>query len=207
MEKKNYKILLSLIFWLLITHHFLGSEAQAKAHFTEVGEKSLEEKISEFWMGVYMEGIKVGYSQSQEFSLLKQGQRYKKSFDESWMRISRLGGNPVEITAIQENLYDVNGRPIETLIRTKMSESETVIKAEINPDKVLFKAGDKIVKELAYEEKFHLGVPLKKIIKEGGLKQGKKYDFKILDSSHFRKKDEFVACENRIKIYNSSYCR
>lgn len=165
MEKKNYKILLSLIFWLLITYHFLGSEAQAKAHFSKLGEKSLEEKISEFWMGVYMEGIKVGYSHSQEFSLSKQGQRYKKSFDESWMRVSRLGGNPVEIKTIQDTLYDVNNKPLEIMIRTKMSEKETVIKAEVNPDKVLFKIGDKVVKELAYEERFYLGVPLEEIIK------------------------------------------
>jgi hypothetical protein len=140
-----------------------------------------EEKTSESWMGVYMNGIKVGYSFSQEFSLIKNGKKYRRDYNESWMKVSRLGGNPVEIITVQESLYDEKGRPLETLVRMKMSESEILIKAEITPDKIMFKSEDKIIKELPYEEKFYLGTPVNKIIEEEGLKPGKIYTFKILD--------------------------
>jgi len=153
-----------------------------------------EEKNSESWMGVYMNGIKVGYSFSQEFSLVKNGKKYRRDYNESWMKVSRLGGNPVEIITIQESSYDEQGRPLETLMRIKMSESETLIKAEISPDKIIFKSEDKIIKELPYEEKFYLGTPVKKVIEEGGLKPGKKYTFKILDLT------TYSLIDNRFKI-------
>ncbi len=140
-----------------------------------------QEKISESWMGVYMERIKVGYSVTQEFSLMRNGQRTRKILDKLWMRVSRLGGNPVELSTTQESLYDADGRPLESVLRTRMSESETVIKAEIGQDKIIFKSGDKIIKEFAYEEEVYFGTPIEKIIEENGLKSGHKYTFKILD--------------------------
>lgn len=132
-------------------------------------------------MGVYMNGIKVGYSLNQEFSLIKNGIKYRKEYDKSWMKISRLGGNTIELTTTQESLYDEKGNPLECVLRTKMSETETVMKAEIAQGKIKFLIGDEVIKELPCEEEFYLEIPIQKIIEQEGLIPGKKYSFKILD--------------------------
>jgi len=97
------------------------------------------------------------------------------------MRVSRLGGNPVEISTIQDSLYDAERNPVETTIRTKLSQNETVIKAEVKPDRIVFYVEDKITKELPYSEEFDFGVPLDKIIETDGLSAGMDYTFKILE--------------------------
>lgn len=138
-------------------------------------------EISETWMGVYMQGVKIGYSHSKEFNLIKDGKTFQKSIQESWMRVSRLGGNPVEISTTQDSLYDAEKNPVETTIRTKLSQNETIIKAEVKPDRIIFYVGDKITKELPYSEKFDFGVPLAKIIENDGLSAGMEYTFNILE--------------------------
>lgn len=160
---------------------FPDIEIHARSFSGNNDQESLSERISESWMGLYIKGIKVGYSHSQEFTFFKKGHKYRKITHESWMRVSRLGGNPVEIQTIEESLYDQNDSPLQALIRTKMSESESVIKASIYPDKIVFQSADKRIKELACQEKFFLEIPLKRIIKEEGLKEGTEYEFKILD--------------------------
>jgi hypothetical protein len=177
------RFLLSLALWIFFITLFFEVALRAEA-FSDRGIDSgsvKEEKTAEIWMGMYMNGIKVGYSYSQEFSLHREGKKYKRDYSESWMKVSRLGGNPVEIITIQESLYDEQGRPIETLMRLKMSESEMHLKAEITPDKIIFRSGGKIIKELPYEEKFYLGTPLEEIVEEEGLRPQKKYNFKVLD--------------------------
>lgn len=140
------------------------------------------EKItSESWMGIYMEGVKVGYSHEKESVFSKEGEKFTKSMSDSWMRVSRLGGGPVEIVSAQESLYRGGDIPVETVIRTRMSESEIVISAEIFEDKISFKMGEKLVKELSYSEKFYLGIPIKKIISEKGLKPERMFTYRILD--------------------------
>jgi hypothetical protein len=147
----------------------------------EALSSSEEKQTAESWMGIYMKGIKIGYSHNQEFSLKKNGESYKRESSESLMKVSRLGGKPVEIFSIQESLFDESGRPLETLLRIKMSGSETVLKAEIGPEKVAFKSQDKIIKELTYKEEIYLGVPLEKIIEKGGLRTGPKERYRVLD--------------------------
>jgi len=137
--------------------------------------------FKETWMGVYMEGVKVGYSHSREFDIIQDGKTYTKSVQESFMKVSRLGSDPVQISTAQDSLYDAEGNPVETTIRTKLSQTETVIRAEVKPGKIVFFSGDKISKELPYTEKFEFGVPLDKIIKKDGLNPGRKYTFKILE--------------------------
>lgn len=181
MKLKIHKLLLIFTLCVFLVYPFLGIKAEVILEKVIQSEKAREEKTSESWMGVYMNGIKVGYSQSQEFSLIRNGKKYKKDFSESWMKVSRLGGNPVEVATSQESLYDEHGRPLECLIRMKMSESENVMKVEIAPDKIVFKSQGKVMKELPYEGEFYLVAPLERIIKEGGLKPGNKYIFKILD--------------------------
>jgi len=139
------------------------------------------ETVSEIWMSVYMQGVKIGYSHSQAWELIKNGLSFKRNIQKSWMRVSRLGGNPVEISTEQDSLYDAERNPLETTIRTKMSQSETVIKVEVKPDKIVFLSGDKVTKELPYTEKFDFGVPLDEIIEKDGLSAGRDYTFKILE--------------------------
>jgi hypothetical protein len=158
-----------------------------------------EKNLSEYWMGLYMEGVKVGYSHALETSFSCQGESFIKSINGSWMRVSRLGGAPVEIVSSQESVYKADETPIETVVRTKMSEGEIVLQAEIQKDKILFKSGEKLIKELPYKEKFYLGIPIKEIIEGGDLKPGKKFTFPILDPLSYAIKDstfEVVAEED-----------
>ncbi|MDH5466555.1 MAG: transglutaminase-like domain-containing protein [Candidatus Aminicenantes bacterium] len=193
MKLKPKKVLSPFFLYLFFIFAFFGTVVQpeiglACASRVNPGilpllenQESGQEKTSESWMGVYMNGIKVGYSLNQEFSLIKNGRRHRKEYDKSWMQISRLGGTPVELTTIQESLYDEKGKPLECVLRTKMSETETVMKAEIGQNKIIFQIGDKVIKELPYEEEFYLEIPVRQIIEQEGLKPGKKYSFKILD--------------------------
>jgi hypothetical protein len=137
--------------------------------------------VKEIWMGVYMEGVKVGYSHSREFDVVQNGKTYTKSIQESFLKVTRLGSDPVEISTAQDSLYDAEGNPVETIIRTKLSQTETVIRAEVKPERIVFFSGDKLSKELPYSEKFEFGVPLDKIIEEHGLNPGREYTFKILE--------------------------
>ncbi|MCK4495001.1 MAG: hypothetical protein KAU91_01520, partial [Candidatus Aminicenantes bacterium] len=190
--EKTLKLALFLFLSLFLILPFLGNDPRAEIHSVNSEENLIksdpffvvgieeQEKDSESWMGIYMGGIKVGYSCSKEMFLLKNGKRFKKNTSESWMKVSRLGGNPIEIRTMQEALYDAKGKPLEIQVSTKMSESETVMKAEVRPDKIVFKSGEKIIKELPYEEDFFFGIPVEKIIEEG-LSPGKGFDFKILD--------------------------
>jgi len=191
-KKESRKFWYSFFFCAFLICPFSGwnteSKAQPSPFNTQIetilipeNQPSRQEKICESWMGIYMEGIKVGYSVNQEFSLVKNGKKYKKELDELRMRVSRLGGNPVELSTIQESFYDAHGKPLESILRTKMSESETIIKAEIDRDKIIFKSGDKVIKELPVEGKFYFGIPVRKIIEENGLQPGHKYTCKILD--------------------------
>jgi transglutaminase-like putative cysteine protease len=180
---KILRIVIASALFIFLGGPFLGNEIKADVHpeksFKASGEG--EGKTSESWMGIYMNGIKIGYSHSQELALTKNGMTYRKEINETRMKVSRLGGNPVEMVSVQESLYDKRGKPLECILRMKMSESETVLKAEIAEDKILFKSEDKLIKELPYEEEFYLETPLEKIIAENGLKPGQKLNFKILN--------------------------
>ena len=183
MRGKKIKIFLILIFCSLLMGFLAEFRIQAKNNrlkFIDItGQK--EKRISESWMGLYMNGIKVGYNHNQAVSFIENRKERRKDYNESWMKVSRLGGNPVEIKNVQETLYDDEGKPLNVVIRTKMSESETVIKVDVDKGKILFRMGEKIVKELPYIEEFFIDVPLERIIKEGGLRPGRKYTFKILN--------------------------
>ena len=197
MKMKIQKLFMFFFLWIFLVFPFLGNKVKSAVQSSKIIPKSGnvfsssesskfgEEKISESWMGVYMGGIKVGYSHNEEFPLIINGKKLKKSLSESWMKVARLGGNSIEIATVQESIYDEQGKPLECIIRIKMSESETVTRAEIGPDKILFKSGGKIIKELPYEDEFYLEVPVEKIIEEEGLKPGNKYNFKILDFTSY----------------------
>jgi hypothetical protein len=162
-------------------------------------EPQKEKTLSEHWMGIYMEGVKVGYSHSQETVFSEQGEKYTRFLSESWTRISRLGGAPIEIKTVQESLFKEDGTPVETVVRTKMSESEIVIKAKVRKDKIVFSSGEKEIKEIPYSERFYLGIPLKEIIEKGNLKPKRKFSFPILDLLSYAIRDstfEVIAEED-----------
>jgi hypothetical protein len=149
-----------------------------------------EKKISaEHWMGIYMEGIKVGYSHEIVTTFFSQGEKFTESLNESLMKVSRLGGAPVEIISAQESLFREDEIPLKTTIRTQMSETELVIQAEIGEDKILFKTGGKTIREFPYKERFYLGIPIRKIIEDGDLKPGKRLGFPILDPLSYSLKE------------------
>lgn len=180
-----------LIFWIWFSFFVARVKADVLpdliSSFESIGlcfrgeSKSGQERISESWMGVYMNGIKIGYSHNLEFSLKRNGKEYRKDIDELKMRVSRLGGNPVELLTVQESVTDEDYRPLECVLRIKMSDRETVLKAEVVSGKILFQSGDRIIKELPVEKEFFLSTPLKKIIKSRGLKPGEKHSFNLLD--------------------------
>jgi len=168
--------------WLLLSL-FLGFSFNP-------GEEPQEKKLlSEYWMGIYMEGVKVGYNHTQEISFFNRGEKYTRFLSESWTRTSRLGGAPVEIKAAQESVYNKQESPVATELRTQMAESEIVIRAEIFENKIVFRSGEKFIKEIPYSEKFYLGIPLKKIIREGNLESDRKFTFPILDPISFAIKE------------------
>lgn len=140
-----------------------------------------EPRTDEAWMGVYINDIKVGYTRFSETKVVREGQEVTQFRSESLITVSRLGGNPIELLTVQESWLDSDDRPLETQVRTKMSQTETVIKAEIHPDRVVFYLGDKVAKELAYSEKIYFDVPVEDIIEAQGLRAGAAHMFKILD--------------------------
>jgi hypothetical protein len=132
-------------------------------------------------MGVYINDVKVGYTRFSSTTVTREGREVKELSSESLISVSRLGGNPIELLTVQESWLDSEDRPLETRVRTRMSETETVIRAEIRPDIVVFYLGDTVAKEVPYSEKFFLDVPLEEIIADQGLREGETFTFKILD--------------------------
>jgi hypothetical protein len=135
----------------------------------------------EIWMGVYINGVKVGHSRTAEEVVIRQGHEATRITSESQIRVSRLGSDPIELVTIQESWQDMQARPLEIRLVTKMSATETVISAVVNTDKVVFSLGDKTAKELPVHEPFYLDIPVERILAEDGLREGASYAFKILD--------------------------
>lgn len=135
----------------------------------------------ELWMGVYINGIKVGYSLTRDMVETRAGEKVLLSYSESRIWISRLGSQPIELVTVQESRLDAESRPLDLLLRTKMSETETQIKAEVDADTVRFYLGDRLIKEISAKNEFYLDVPVEQIIQEHGLQAGDRYTFSILD--------------------------
>lgn len=141
----------------------------------------LEKVISESWMGVYMEGVKVGYSHSLELQVPQGSQRKTRTMNESWIKVSRLGGNPVEIRTVQESLYAEDGTPEAMVVRTRMSETEMVIRADIQRDRVAFFTGENLTAEIPIKEKFYLDIPVDEIREDPGFRPGLNLKIPVLD--------------------------
>jgi len=147
-----------------------------------VAEEKAPKPTKESWMGLYMEGIKVGYSRSLEVGLGPGGNKGTKRLHESWMKVSRLGGNPVEIRTVQESRYGPDGAPQKMEVRTTMSGGgEIVIQAEREEDRIVFRTGDGEVGSIPCPESFYLEIPVERILEEGGFLPGATFFFPVLD--------------------------
>jgi hypothetical protein len=189
--KKYHKPLLILIqsIFLLMIPPFSSSALQERGTV-----------VSETWMGIYMEGVKVGYSHNLESTYSDKGEKFLKFTGESWMKISRLGGAPVEIASVQESDYREDETPVKTEIRTKMSESEIVLRADVLEDRILFRSGEKLIKEFPFTGKFYLAIPLEEIIKRGDLKPGNRWTFPLLDPLSYAIKDSTFEVIGRERV-------
>jgi len=101
MKNKVLRIFWAATLVVFFIYLFPPNRLETSVCSPKVEDKSGKKKISESWMGVYMKGIKVGYSHSQELIIDKKGKKYKKSLSESWLRVSRL---------IEDFDKDKNGR-------------------------------------------------------------------------------------------------
>ncbi len=198
-----FKLIMKKVNMLLIISIFLFS--------IQTGSGIQIENTSESWMGIYLNGIKVGYSHSKEKIIKKEGKKLIEAFNQARMKVSRFGGNPVEIISSQESLYNLEKKPLEVLLKSRMSEIETVIKAEITPERVIFKLAGEVVKELLYDKEFYLEVPLERIIRCGDFKPGNILNYKILDPIAYSfsdcrveilGKEEILILGERLKLWH-----
>jgi len=132
-------------------------------------------------MGVYINGTKAGYSCTYKERIHQKHKTYVRIYSMTKMRVSRLGGNPVEMRSVQEALYNEKGMPVELVMKTKMSEQEIMMSAKINPESIIFKMAQKTVKKIPYKKRIYLEVPVEKLIEENKLKKGAVYFYPILD--------------------------
>ncbi len=170
--------------------------------FSDLASLGVQEKEThESWMGVYMEGVKVGYSYLCRERVFQKDQRYLKIYSETRIKVSRLGNQKVEMLSSQESWLDESGRPVDMVVKTKMSERETVIQAEIDPQSVVFKVNGKKVKEIPYQKRFYVQVPVEKLMEEDRFKKGAVYSFPILDPITYSISDcryEILGKENTL---------
>lgn len=133
------------------------------------------------WMGVYVNGIKIGFIHNQEARIRRAGESLTRARTESVMRFSRLGSAPMEIRSTQESLFDALDKPLETSLITKMSEDETVIRVQLLAKEIVFSLGEKIVKRIPRPADVVFGVPYEKIIASGSLVPGFRRTYRMLD--------------------------
>ncbi|MBD3415098.1 MAG: hypothetical protein GF421_11785 [Candidatus Aminicenantes bacterium] len=135
----------------------------------------------ESWMGIYIQETKVGYSYSCREQSHQELGFFSRTYHQTRMILSRLGGKPVEMVTSQESVYDEEGHPLQAVLKTKMSEQETEIRAEIKPQTIVFKVDGKKVKEISCSHEIFLEVPVEKLIHEDKFRKGAVYFFDILD--------------------------
>lgn len=150
--------------------------------FSLTGTYGIEERIDGgTWMGLYIQGVKVGHSHVYKEKIQRKGQTYTRVYSEAQMEVSRLGGNLVEMNTTERFLYDERDNPVEAVVKTKMSEQEVEMRVEINPESIVFKMGGKMVERIPIKEHFYFEVPVEKLIEQNKLKKGAVYHYKLLD--------------------------
>ena len=121
MDKKIFRAVWSSTFVLLLMANVVWNEVQPGSQAENLLRAWAEKSTHELWMGIYMEGIKVGHSHIKHGIFFQNAEEQRKSSSQSWMRISRLGGSSIEIKTAQESQYDAQHRLVKTSMRMKMS--------------------------------------------------------------------------------------
>jgi len=193
LRRKKYSALIFLIFFLV-----------AFSPETHGVEKNIDH---ESWMGLYIQGVKVGYSHTVKEKIHRKNKTYNRIFSETRMEVSRLGGNPVEMNTAEEFICGEQGNPVKAMVKTKMSEKEVEVRAEIKPESIVFYMGGKTVKEIPITERFYFEVPVKELIEQNKIKKGAVFHYKILDPIAYTLSDcrfEVLGKEKRL-ILGKSY--
>lgn len=133
------------------------------------------------WMGIYIQGIKVGHQHKREHRFVRAGREWITSTSESRVRISRLGGAPVEIVTVLETTTDTENHPRSLRMQTNMAGTALDVSVEITNGEIRFTTGNEEIKTREFREDFYLSVPIEKIIRERGMRSGRRFDFQILD--------------------------
>ena len=153
----------------------------------------------EVWMGLYINQVKAGYQRFRTSSVFLEGKKHTMSRSESRISVSRLGGSPVNLTTLQESWYDSRGNPVKVRVKTRMSQEETVITAEVHPGHIVFEMQGETVKTVSVSEPVYFEVPLEKIIDSGQLKSGFHAVYPMVDPVAYTVSDckvEVIGREN-----------
>lgn len=135
----------------------------------------------ENWMGIYIKNQKVGYAHSYRRLVSLQGREYEEHFSESVIKVSRLGGTPLDIETRQSTFYNKDGRIERLVVETTMAGDKIQLEAVVEPQKIIFYLGGQKIKEIPGEKEFHAEIPVKKLLAEGKIQPGFGQDFLIID--------------------------
>jgi len=163
--------------------HLFGAEIVIPRRFELALDLAphLRQEADDAWMGIYMQGIKIGYQHTRDHRFVKADREWWTSTSESRVSISRLGGNPVEIVTVLETTVDADENPYSLRMQTNMAGTALDVTVEIDNGKIRFLTGGEEIKTIEVREEFYLSVPIEKIIREGGMLTGRRFDFRILD--------------------------
>lgn len=142
---------------------------------------SPDETSFESWMGIFMEEVKVGHLHRFEERIRRKGKDLLKVVEESVVRVSRMGGNPVVLDSRQESVCRPDGRPLTSLFRVKMAQQTLDIKAEVGSREVAFFMDGRLVKTLPAAGRLYVSSPLKELAAQNRMRPGETARFKILD--------------------------
>ena len=141
---------------------------------------SLQE-ADDTWMGIYMQGIKVGRQHTREQRFVQEDREWLSTKSESRVSLSRLGSGPVEIITVLESISDADGNPRSLRMRTNLAGTAMDVAVEVADGMIRFMSGGEDIKKMEVPGEFYLSVPIDKIIREGGLRDGRRYEFQVLD--------------------------
>ncbi|RLE04535.1 MAG: hypothetical protein DRI99_03645 [Candidatus Aminicenantes bacterium] len=135
----------------------------------------------ESWMGIYIKNQKVGYAHRYRRLVSWKGSEYEEHFSESIIKVSRLGGTPLNIETRQSAFYNKEGQLKRLLVETTMSGDKIQLEAVVEPQKIIFYLGGQKIKEIPWEKEFYAEIPVKKLLAEGKIQPGFSQDFLIID--------------------------